>query len=282
MKKKTDKLEQRLKGKDPAVLFYTSDFLTGSTDLTIEERGQYITLLCLQHQKGHLSQKIIDLSVPNVSPDVLARFKKDRYGLYYNDRLEKEQKRREEYKENRLQNLRKKKAEKSQKEQLDNISLCNKENMGDHMSNHMGAHSENENENNILRLTNFIDNNINYIGESINIIVEFLNKKCKTHYKSTTKATISLITDKLAKGYTVDDFKAVITNMAEEWLETKFCKYLRPSTLFGDKFEEYLNKPVAETNSTFDTDELFQAALERSNKKARQRKENKTCPNGNS
>ena len=280
MKKKTDKLEQKLKGKDPAVLFYTSDFLTGSTDLTITERGQYITLLCLQHQKGHLSQKIIDLSVPNVSPDVLARFKKDRYGLYYNDRLEKEQKRREEYKENRLQNLRKKKAENLQKEQLDNISLCNKENMGDHMSNHMGAHSENENENNILVNSNSLNNNINYIDESINIIVEFLNKKCKTHYKNTTKATVSLIADKLSKGYVVDDFKAVISNMSDEWLGTKFSKYLRPSTLFGDKFEEYLNKPRPESNCSFDTDEFFQAALERSNRKMKERLEKEKCPNG--
>jgi len=49
--------------KDPAFLFYSSDFLSGITDLTMEERGQYITLLCLQHQKGSLSEKTIRLSV---------------------------------------------------------------------------------------------------------------------------------------------------------------------------------------------------------------------------
>jgi len=73
--------------KDPAFLFYPSDFLTGVTDLTLEERGQYITLLCLQHQKGVLSEKTIRLSVGKPSVDVISKFMKDEDGNYYNDRL---------------------------------------------------------------------------------------------------------------------------------------------------------------------------------------------------
>ena len=69
--------------KDPAILFYTGDFLNGCTDLTFEERGQYITLLCLQHQKGHLSEKTIRLSVGSVSVDVMAKFLKDETGLFF-------------------------------------------------------------------------------------------------------------------------------------------------------------------------------------------------------
>ena len=38
--------------KDPAILFYTSDFLTGTLFLDMKERGQYITMLCLLHQHG--------------------------------------------------------------------------------------------------------------------------------------------------------------------------------------------------------------------------------------
>ena len=37
--------------KDPAFLFYSSDFLSGTMLMTDEEIGQYIKLLCLQHQK---------------------------------------------------------------------------------------------------------------------------------------------------------------------------------------------------------------------------------------
>lgn len=74
--------------KDPAFLFYSSDFLSGVQDLTMEERGQYITLLCLQHQKGHLTEKMIRLCCGNATADVLAKFRQDDNGLFFNQRLE--------------------------------------------------------------------------------------------------------------------------------------------------------------------------------------------------
>jgi len=74
--------------KDPAFLFYSSDFLAGVQDLTMEERGQYITLLCLQHQKGRLTEKMIRLCCGNATADVLAKFHQDEDGLFFNQRLE--------------------------------------------------------------------------------------------------------------------------------------------------------------------------------------------------
>ncbi len=85
--------------KDPAFLFYSSDFLTGVSDLTFEERGQYITLLCLQHQKGRLTRKMISIATPNATADVLAKFQKDESGRFYNIRLENEAKKRAEHSE---------------------------------------------------------------------------------------------------------------------------------------------------------------------------------------
>lgn len=90
--------------KDPAFLFYTSDFITGISDLTMEERGQYITLLCLQHQKGHLTEKTIRLNVANVSVDVLEKFTKDENGLFYNERLEIEIEKRSSFVDSRREN----------------------------------------------------------------------------------------------------------------------------------------------------------------------------------
>jgi len=84
-------------GRDPAFLFYSGDFLTGVADLTFEERGQFITLMALQHQKGHLTKKLIQISVPNVSDDVMAKFKVDENNLYYNERLELEANKRKEH-----------------------------------------------------------------------------------------------------------------------------------------------------------------------------------------
>ena len=90
--------------KDPAVLFYTGDFLNGCTDLTFEERGQYITLLCLQHQKGHLSDKTIRLCVGSVSVDVLKKFSQDDTGCYFNERMDTEINKRQQFLDSRYFN----------------------------------------------------------------------------------------------------------------------------------------------------------------------------------
>lgn len=90
--------------KDPAILLYTGDFLNGCVDLTFEERGQYITLLCLQHQKGHLSEKTIRLAVGSVSVDVLKKFIKDESGNYYNCRMDNEIQKRLQFIQTRIDN----------------------------------------------------------------------------------------------------------------------------------------------------------------------------------
>ena len=85
--------------KDPAFLLYSSDFLTGVADLTMKERGQYVTMLCLQHQKGRLSDKTIKKALGIRSlygiKDVIVKFEIDDEGLYYNKRLEEEMIKRE-------------------------------------------------------------------------------------------------------------------------------------------------------------------------------------------
>jgi hypothetical protein len=90
--------------KDPAFLFYSSDFLNGVADLTMEERGQFITLLCLQHQKGTLTDKTIRLSLGSVSVDVLSKFSKDKDGNFFNERLQEEIEKRIQFTESRRNN----------------------------------------------------------------------------------------------------------------------------------------------------------------------------------
>ena len=76
--------------KDPAFLFYSSDFLSGTLLMTDEQIGQYIKLLCLQHQKGHLKEKDM-LNICNTyDEDIFSKFLKDEEGNYYNERLENE------------------------------------------------------------------------------------------------------------------------------------------------------------------------------------------------
>ena len=74
------------------------------------------------------------------------------------------------------------------------------------------------------------------------LVIDYLNRKASTNYRSTTKNTQSFINARLKEGYTVEDFKKVVDSKSKEWLNTDFEKYLRPATLFGTKFENYLNE----------------------------------------
>lgn len=78
------------KNKDPAVLFYTSDFLSGCALMDMRERGQYITLLCLQRERGHMTMQEIVRAVKKPSDEVMSKFQKDEDGKYFNPRMELE------------------------------------------------------------------------------------------------------------------------------------------------------------------------------------------------
>ena len=86
--------------------------------------------------------------------------------------------------------------------------------------------------------------NNKYINNNTNIIyiVEYLNEKANTNYKPSTRKTIDCINARFTEGFTVDDFKTVIDKKCAEWIgDHKMEQYLRPETLFGTKFEGYLN-----------------------------------------
>ena len=91
--------------KDPAVLFYTSDFISGTYTMTDESVGKYIRLLCLQHQKGRLTEEDMLYICSTYVKDVYAKFLKDEKGLYYNLRMEIETVKRQNYSKSRQQNI---------------------------------------------------------------------------------------------------------------------------------------------------------------------------------
>ena len=85
-------------------------------------------------------------------------------------------------------------------------------------------------------------------------VVGYLNERLGTSYKHTTKKTQDCINARLSEGFTVDDFRKVIDIKVAEWLgNSKMERYLRPETLFGNKFEGYLNtKPRGMLDSSMD------------------------------
>lgn len=83
-------------------------------------------------------------------------------------------------------------------------------------------------------------------------ICEYLNKRTGSNYKYTTNKTKDLIKARFNEGFTLDDFKLVIDKKCVEWMNTDMQKYLRPETLFGTKFESYLNQQINRKLTTKD------------------------------
>ncbi len=91
----------------------------------------------------------------------------------------------------------------------------------------------------------------NNINSDIKGIIDYLNICTNQHYKYTTTSTQKHIKQRLREGFTTEDFKIVIDRKSAEWMNTDMQKYLRPETLFGTKFESYLN--IASTQKQKET-----------------------------
>lgn len=74
------------------------------------------------------------------------------------------------------------------------------------------------------------------------IPIVYLNQVANKRYKFVDK-TKKFLLARFNEGYTLEDFKQVIDVKTEEWKDNpEFFKYLRPETLFGSKFDSYLNQ----------------------------------------
>ena len=240
------------KDKNPAFLFYSSDFLTGVADLTMQERGQYITLLCLQHQKGRLSEKTIRLSLGlndlSSAHDVMQKFKADKDGMYFNARLEEEVERQIKRRENGAVNGVKGGRPKAKKEPTQNLNktqvkgnIKGKSNLNETIKDH---DNDNEIDHDLV-----IDPALETETENKDVLnttkeaVAYLNRRLNTGFKHTTKSTLYAIKARINEGYGLDDFITVVDKKASDWeRDPDMAKFLRPETLFGNKFEGYVNQ----------------------------------------
>ena len=83
------------------------------------------------------------------------------------------------------------------------------------------------------------DNNVEQIP--FKEVIEYLNEKANRQYRN-VESNKKHIRARFNEGYTLEDFKTVIDTKVSEWFNTKWEKYLQPSTLFGNKFDQYLNE----------------------------------------
>ena len=96
-------------------------------------------------------------------------------------------------------------------------------------------------------------NNIDIVSE----VILYLNQVAGTRFTAGSQATQKHINARLKEGYTLEDFKLVIDTKTSEWQGTEFAKFLRPVTLFGTKFENYINQqpPRSRKNNVTEVDE---------------------------
>lgn len=83
-------------------------------------------------------------------------------------------------------------------------------------------------------------------------VIDYLNLKTGKSFKN-VEGNNKFIRSRYNEGYELEDFKTVIDNMVTEWSGTEWYNngklvtgdsLLRPQTLFGNKFDSYLNKDV--------------------------------------
>ncbi len=86
----------------------------------------------------------------------------------------------------------------------------------------------------------------NLFLSNLKLIIDFLNQKLNTKYRYDNTKTQAHIKARFNDGFTVEDFYKVIETKYNEWYGTDQAKYLRPETLFGTKFESYLNQKAVE------------------------------------
>lgn len=73
-------------------------------------------------------------------------------------------------------------------------------------------------------------------------IIAYLNQKAGTAFRDQSRDSRAHIRARYAEGYTTEDFYRVIDKKCADWVGTEYQKYLRPNTLFGAKFGDYLGE----------------------------------------
>lgn len=144
------------RNKDPAVLFYPSDFLSATVLWTDEEIGKYIKLLCLQFLQNGVSEDEID-AVCGENKRVRSKFHPCDDGLYRNPRMAEEAEKRRTFSESRRNNINKRYA-KNPASEKDEGYICTTS--VEHMKNICASsevHMINENINENINIDKSID-----------------------------------------------------------------------------------------------------------------------------
>lgn len=241
--------------KDPAFLFYSQDFLMGTITMSDAEIGMYVRILCVQHQTCHIDAEAMrKLCGGDVPASVLAKFKIDGDGKYYNERLENEMLAR---KEKGRRN--KKNAEMRWGKNIDATTYAKPHaKIMPFTENENVIENENTNEEiggvgeNPVAIENvdpdpaglYHPDKFSETRDGIYEITRYLNSKTGGSLNPEHSGYCSSIWRRLQEGYTFEQMKAIIDVKAAEWMDSpKMRIHLNPTTLFSEEnFDKYLNE----------------------------------------
>lgn len=210
--------------KNPAVLWYPSDFIASTSLWTNEQCGAYIRLLNCQFVLGHLSLEQMNMITNDET--ILNKFIKDKKGLFFNPRMQQEIDKRSQYIESRSKNKLGKTKEKSE----NHMKIISKS-----YQNHMGNGNINRNISNIIYYTNI---------ELDTIFKEYLSLRKKLKAVNSERAIKTLI-DKLSKYDDDTKIKMIDKSIVSSWkdvYELKEDKKDSVKTHNEKVMEEFLNE----------------------------------------
>jgi uncharacterized phage protein (TIGR02220 family) len=217
--------------KDPAFLFYPKDFYMGTIHMSDEELGQYIRLLCIQHDSGHIDAMAMRRHCGgNPTALVLSKFQIDSEGKYFNQRLEDEIIKRRAHSE-------KQKANAGMRWHKSGISQNDAKGMPLENTNANGIENE-------LEDVNELEKNAR------EILIQF-NSITGRNFDHTNKHALKFVKGRLSDGHTSDDLIGVAKYKFNQWKDDeKMKEYLRPKTIYAAaNFYNYL-VDMRETKTT--------------------------------
>jgi len=228
--------------KPPAFQLYAADFYMDTADWTCPQIGVYIRLLMYEWINGALSPKISDLArIAGIDARSLQKmwllklakkFILNDANMLINPRMEQEREKQENYR----------KSQEESGRRGGKITQKKRRNISSEPS------SEPSSGNKALQSSSSI-NTIPYSE-----IVSYLNLKTGKNFKHTTKETQRFIKARFKSGFVLEDFFSVIDNQTGKWLsKPDMVDYLRPETLFGTKFESYLQTKLAEPKIRYES-----------------------------
>lgn len=230
----------------PSFQLYAADLLVDTNEWTCEEVGVYIRLLMSEWVNGDLPVDLKKLAriagidqkrFQKVSRQLMLKFQENGNKRLINLRLEETRNNQLKYREKQALRASSGWAKRNATADATADATVMPSHMPDDMPDACSSSSSSNKED---------------ILSSVKEIIEYLNVKSGKNFSHKTKATIAHIKARLSEGRTIEDFQKVITIKCEKWKpDPRMCDYIRPDTLFGGKFESYLNEYPAQGKATW-------------------------------